>query len=420
MSQKISQFPAITKEELDHCVLASDTVSAIKDSQCLAGCALLDNNIWKNVSINLTDYFYTKGQVTQMINAGIVTLGAGKMIKTDDNGNLMASTLTENAINTHLTDTTIHVTDADKKNWNGKQSKINGMGSIIANKSNVTADAGKLLYISSEGKADISTLTISSINTHFNDKEKHITAAERTKWDNLDGFMYLDYADGYTIHWTEDYNETNYNSTNKNTTIYPEFTKTPINSDGARHVALHPRWVKLKAGVYQPSVTQFIDTNYQNLFKVNGAVNNTQYKKLHPKWFNAKKDYAYTGKDSTAYSAGNDLHLYPFYRAIGYTWATTTDNTKNAYPLHTAVIPPLSKNALYIIELWEGEYSYNGETAKIEYKAPDKNSSWVYIGSYPSMGESRLNLPIPAGGSIRISNLRADSFSCKITAFPTK
>jgi hypothetical protein len=34
------------------------------------------------------------------------------------------------------------------------------------------------------------------------------------------------------------------------------------------------------------------------------------------------------------------------------------------------------------------------------------------------MGETRLNLPIPAGGSIRITNIRTGSFSAKIIAFP--
>ena len=349
-----------------------------------------------------------------MINAGVIHLGQNKMIKTDADGKLIASIYSEADLKTHFNSTALHIAETERTSWNNKQNKITGTASEIVLKANATSSKNHLLYINNNGKIDISSLTVSDISS----TEGHITAAEREKWNKDNGFMYLDYANGYTIHWTEDYNETNYKSTNQNTTIYPEFTKAPISSNTSKHVALHPRWVKLKAGKYEPSVDQFIDTSYQNLFKVNGAVNNTQYKKLHPRWFNANKDYVYQGKDSTTYSAGNDLHLYPFYRGIDYTWQVTTDTTKNAYPLHTAVIPPLSKNALYIIELWEGEYSYNGETAKIEYKAPGSSSPWVYIGSYPSMGESRLNLPSPANGSIRITNLRASSFSCKITAFP--
>ena len=421
MSQKISQFPSITAAELDKCMVESESTSSIKSAQCIAGCALVENSTWKNVSISLTDYFYTKGQIKQLLNAGVVTLSSDKMVKTNTAGSLVSSSLSEDDIVTHLagrSETVLHTTQAEKNAWNAKQNAITGMGSIVATRANATADVGKMLYIDSNGKVNISALTISAINTHFEDNVRHITAAERTKWNKQNGFMFLDYANGYTVHWTEDYSETNYSSTNKNTTVYPEYDDSVINKNNSKHVYLHPRWIKLKIGAYQPSVNQFIDTNYQNLFKVNGAVNNTRYKELHPNWFNAKKEYAYKGKTSTTYSAGNDLHLYPFYRDnIGYTWTVQTDSTKNDYPLHTAVIPPLPKNALYIIDLWEGEYSYNGETARIDYKAPG-SSSWVYIGSYPAMGESRLNLPIPAGGSIRIINLRASSFSAKIVAFP--
>lgn len=421
MSQKISQFPSITPAELDKCMVESESTSSIKSAQCIAGCSLVENNIWKNVSISLTDYFYTKGQIKQLLNAGVVTLSSDKMVKTNTAGSLVSSSLSEDDIITHLqgrSETVLHTTQAEKNAWNAKQNAITGMGSIVATKANSTADVGKLMYIDSNGKVNISALTISAINTHFEDNVRHITAAERAKWNKQNGFMFLDYANGYTIHWTEDYNETNYSSTNKNTTIYPEYDDSLINKNNSRHVFLHPRWIKLKAGAYQPSVTQFIDTNYQNLFKVNGAVNNDRYKALHTRWFDTEaKAYKYKGKASTSYSAGNDLHLYPFYRAIDYTWSTETDSTKNGYPLHSAIIPPLPKNALYIIDLWEGEYSYNGETARIDYKAPG-SSSWVYIGSYPSMGETRLNLPIPAGGSIKITNIRAGSFSAKIIAFP--
>jgi hypothetical protein len=89
----------------------------------------------------------------------------------------------------------------------------------------------------------------------------------------------------------------------------------------------------------------------------------------------------------------------------------------------------LGKDALYIIEFWEGEASHNHETYRLDYREPvnvlepynkstNKWKSWSYMGSYNGNDISRLELQIPANAQIKITLFRTETASCKIIAFP--
>ena len=450
MSQKISDFNSIKPTELESCV--SSSKSNNPTHFCYAGATFVGDNIVKNVKINLTDYFYTKDEINFRENNLTNNLEDDCILSAKNNGIISTDILTvdlqKHIVDTLSSDSLYHVSSEEKAKWNNKQDKLGTIFSdIISLKSNPQL-SGKLLYINSNGNIDIyKEVGIE----HFSDTTKHITEDERKKWNSCIR-MFPDYSEGYTIHWTEDYSEGNYNNGSKNLSVYPELPANPTKADLNKYIKFHPRWIYLKEGNYEPNIAAFVPTGtkdlnnkaiYFNEGAADGATYKAQftseddYRRKHTKWwketFNkdgSHKAWEYKGKKSFPYSYGNDLQLYPFYRDnINYAFRSTTDTGSDAYNLHECIIPPLGKDALYILELWEGEASHNHETYRIDYREPvnvfepynkstNKWKSWSYMGSYNSNDISRLQLQMPANAQIKITLFRTDSASCKIIAFP--
>lgn len=449
MSQKISDFSSIKPAELDSCV--SSSKSNNPTHFCYAGATFVGDNIVKNVKINLTDYFYTKDEINfrennltnKLVDGCIVSAKDNAIISTD----ILADDLKNHIVDTIKSDSLYHVSSEEKNKWNNKQNKLGTIFSEIINLNSNTNLTGKILYINEDGNIDISNNSIS----HFTNNEIHVSPEDRERWDSRIS-LFPDYSNGYTIHWTEDYSEGNYKNGSKDLSVYPELPANPANADLNKFIKFHPRWIYLKEGTYEPNIAAFVPTGtkdlnnkaiYFNEGAADGATYKAQfaseddYRRKHTIWwketFNkdgSHKAWEYKGKKSYPYSFGNDLQLYPFYRDnIDYAFRSTTDTGSNAYNLHECIIPPLGKDALYILELWEGEASHNHETYRIDYREPvnvlepynkstNKWKSWSYMGSYNSNDVSRLQLQMPANAQIKITLFRTDSASCKIIAFP--
>lgn len=189
-------------------------------------------------------------------------------------------------------------------------------------------------------------------DSHVDNKTIHITAAERTKWNQAKTTPFLDYENGKTIIWDTAYNR--------------KYTA----------AAFNPKWANLKEGTYAP-------------------------------WSG--------GIASASWSAGNDLHVWPFYakQANGFTFDKGSLR-------QSCIIPALSTDSLYIIELAEGaDYAHNDETFRIDWRE-NSSSDWKYIGSYSANGLNRLHLPMEANSQIKLTLIITDSASAKIIAFPYK
>lgn len=78
-------------------------------------------------------------------------------------------------LNTHIADTTKHITAAERTAWNAKQSALTFDTAPTASSSNPVKSSG--IKTALDAKADTSTLTSHTSNTTV-----HITAAERTAW----------------------------------------------------------------------------------------------------------------------------------------------------------------------------------------------------------------------------------------------
>lgn len=449
MSQKISDFETISPDEFNGCVNSSNSENPTQF--CYAGATFIGNGIVKNVKVNLTDYFYTKDEINFRENNLADSLVPGNILSSKNNKpistNIKTTDLENHIIDAVATNSSFHVTPEEKNKWSNKQDKLGTIFSDIISLGTNPQLSGKLLYINSKGNIDIYTGV--GIE-HFSDTSKHITEEERKKWNSCIR-MFPDYSEGYTIHWTEDYYEGNYYYGSKNLSVYPELPAKPTSADLSKFIKFHPRWIRLKSGNYQPNIASFVATGTKNLndkaiYFNEGAADGATYKaqfaseddyrRKHTRWwketFNkdgSHKGWEYTGVQSYPYSYGNDLQLYPFYRGGDYLFRSTTDTTSVAYNLHQCIIPPLGKDALYILELWEGEASHNHETYRIDYREPvnvlqpynkstNKWKSWSYIGSHNSNDISRLELQIPANGQIKITLFRTDTASCKIIAFP--
>lgn len=168
----------------------------------------LENKI-KDVKVDYEDI--TNAPNIEEDNSGALTIADEKgnvILKVNSNG-LETTNVTANGKNlgyelsNHIEDENIHITSAERNTWNNK-SDFNGDYNSLENTPNISDDgSGELIVTDEEGCAILkvnsngleTTEVIANgvnlgytLNTHIEDEIVHITAAERSTWNNKSDF----------------------------------------------------------------------------------------------------------------------------------------------------------------------------------------------------------------------------------------
>ena len=263
-------------------------------------------------------------------------------------------------------------------------------------------EKNRILVSDGEGKISASAVASSvlpSINTHINDVigtqasyEYHIKESERTSWTG--------HINTGALHVTSD-DKTKWNNNVTNTNNHINNSNIHVTAEDKN------KWNK--------SVTSpFLDYTKGKTIKWDSIYNRKLEETINVSWMDLKEGKYTPWESGYAWnkrSGGNDQPSSPFYMTNS---RSLTNNTK--YTRSCVVIPPLSVDSMYIIDLGE-DYSHNDETFVIKYR---KNSSagWKYMGSYTANDGTRLQLPMPANSQISLSLIITDSAWAKIIAFP--
>lgn len=271
--------------------------------------------------------------------------------------------------------------------------------SLGAPELNVTAD--KILISNSEGKIIASTVAssvLTSINNHINDVsgttpplQYHIKASERTSWnDNVNTTK--SHIDNLNIHVTN-----------------ADKTKWNNHVNNGIHVTQEEK-NKWNRAITSP----FLDYSKGKTVKWDSIYNRKLDDTIKVSWIDLKEG-AYTpwtnGYAWNKRSGGNDQPSSPFYMTNSRSFSTNKKYTRSC-----VVIPALTVDSLYIIDLGE-DYSHNDETFVIKYRE-NSSAQWKYIGSYTANDGTRLQLPMRANSQISLSLIITDSAWAKIIAFP--
>jgi hypothetical protein len=263
-------------------------------------------------------------------------------------------------------------------------------------------EGNKILISDQNGKistSEVASTVLPSFNTHINDVigtqasyQYHIKDSERTSWTG--------HVNSGALHVTSD-DKTNWNN---------NITKTNGHvSNNTIHVTQDDKdkWNKSTTSPfldYTKGQTIKWDTIYNR--KLDETINVSWIPLTEGKYTPWENGYAWNKR-----SGGNDQPSSPFYMTNS---RSLTNNKK--YTRSCVVIPPLSVDSMYIIDLGE-DYSHNDETFVIKYRK-NSSSGWKYIGSYTANDGTRLQLPMPANSQISLSLIITDSAWAKIIAFP--
>lgn len=360
MSKKISEFDAITEEELQNSINGINKVEI--------GAAYIRTSDSKNIKIDLNKYFYTKGEIDAKLTAltpDEVSFTAGSVLITSDSGKILSSDTAYTTLKSHLNNKNIHISTEDRLKWDNKQNAITGAASTITSK-NLTAN--RVLVSNADGKVSAGKFGLTAIEDHMNNSTIHVTQEEKDLWNN-NSIQTLDYTRGKTIMWR---------------TIY----------DTGGNSGFRPRWINLR------EVT---------------AENNFRIRKKTPLGTHRSQVH-----DGGKWSKGNDLGIIGFY-GDKYSSLRSNVNLLN----HEVIIPPVSDDEyyMYYITFFEAGGSMNGETTSIHMKNPSFDTAnpdkWFYIGTFQKAdcGTSKQYV-IQPGTSLKIACWFNDTIDCYITAFP--
>lgn len=186
-ASKIALIPsgALTKANVQEAIAENDShITTIK------------NNLSSHTSNTSNPHKVTKSQV----GLGNVdnTSDINKPVSTAQQSAIDAAKKSvSNSLNSHTSNTTVHITAAERTKWNDKSditninnkigaSDISGVGTTITGAISTLATIIGVGTSSSSGTTltgDISTIK-SNLSSHINNTTVHITAAERTEWNS--------------------------------------------------------------------------------------------------------------------------------------------------------------------------------------------------------------------------------------------
>lgn len=365
MSQKISTFPDISEDDYK---IKTSYIAGICPAENIDKDNLKELLKYENVKINVGSIFYTKNEIDRLIGslsfeAPELKVTPNRIIVSDANGKISASTITQSLLESHII----------------------GNDEII-NKLHITAEertkwnnhiADKNLHITTDERK--------KWNDHLGDKVSHITVDERKKWNASITTPFLDYTKGKTIQWDTAFRYEHY----------------LVDS-----VKFSPTWIDLK---------RYDETKWE------------------PK---AKSGFEHSKRRK--WSAGNDLSMDQFYGNVNTVlcarggWGTHHRFDYESNKRKTVVIPALSDDYMYFVQIramaggvgktiihWR-ETTYSNNNIK------DSSANWKYIGTYLSDYTSLLQLPMPKGSQIALTAMTIGdggnnaAISLEIKAFPFK
>lgn len=262
---------SVTKAQvgLDKVDNTSDKDKPVSDAQKAA----LDVHT-KNITVHITDTERKKWNSKQDALTFDSTPKAGSSNPVTSSGIKAAidslNAATDDDLTAHTGDATIHITDAERTKWNAKQDKLTF--STVAPVMDGTASAGSSGSIARSDHrhpTDTSRAAASALTSHTGNTTVHITADERTKWNNLQTTL------------------------NKKANLSsPTLTGTPKAPTAAK--GTNSTQIATTAFVATALATDEEPTKNSNKFVTSGAVYNAIQEVTMPIWYVSRKPVSFT------------------------------------------------------------------------------------------------------------------------------